>query len=97
MKFLIGISFFIIALVIGYYFIIYLPNQEKAQATFAQQQQQLLVECLYNTNPATEKIWNEHCRIEKREESCDLPQFRADKVKESRVFMVEQCHKIYNQ
>lgn len=69
---LIGISALIIAIAIGYYFVIAIPNRDKLKQSLLQDQVDRRDECLQNAMNYYRTTWDRACEEEGLEANCIL-------------------------
>ena len=108
-KIIIAWSFFVIALSIGYYFVIFLPTKERLANELKQQQiedQQILDRkhfeqlqaCIDTANENTRARWDLNCLDygkDKKEAGCTLPGAIADVFTKENTDAQELCIKKY--
>ena len=87
---LVGFSFF-------YYFIIFLPQRERARIEKAVEMEEKRNICLQAAAAAGSTLWNAACFELGREESCQLPSELADPMDENLRYVRDECFKKYPQ
>jgi hypothetical protein len=105
-KNLTAISFLIIALSIGYYFVVFLPNQEKQkqeadlkiETTKAEREQAKkrdLEYCIEAAHDHYVSNWNLGCKNLERQDDCELPGLLSEKYTKEYNDDQELCIKKY--
>ncbi len=103
---LVGIAAIIVALAVGYYFVIYLPEKDKAQEAAAQQaaqkaQQKIALDaCLSSADTTYTTNWNSACKsngLDKKTDGCTLPADNANEINNSRTQARDDCFKEFPQ
>jgi hypothetical protein len=105
---LLGIAGLIIALSVGYYFVIFLPKnaEEKLkQAEDAKTQERVseyyrqasIDKCFTEAEAGYTSNWNTSCKLNGLKELCSLPSSDADTIEELRKVRKEECLKRYPQ
>ena len=105
---LFAISALIIALSIGYYFVIFLPQKEQKKINLQKQMQTetenkrnsdrvSLDSCLGNANNASYDNWNKYCEIEGLKKDCNLPNYQSEKINNYTKELKDECFKKYPQ
>ena len=92
-----SISALIIALSIGYYFVIFLPQKEEGKKADSNRNKALLDICLSTTETDYFDYWNKLCEKEKLEDDCGLSKYSADIANEFKKDSKEECFKKYPQ
>ena len=107
-TFLLAVSALIIALSVGYYFVIFLPQREQEKINLQKQLQAeaenkrksdkvSLNSCLDAANNASYENWNKYCEIEGLKKDCNLPNDQSEKVNNHTKELKEECFKKYPQ
>jgi hypothetical protein len=101
---LLGIAGLIIALSIGYYFVIYIPQKDRLKEESAKQLQQqveanrvLLNNCLISAEVRGSNFWDSECEGKGLKEDCRLPTYNADRVDNHIKDDKNECFKKYPQ
>ncbi len=107
-TFLLAVSALIIALSVGYYFVIFLPQTEQEKINLQKQIQTetenkrnsdrvSLSSCLDAANNASHENWNKYCEIEGLKKDCNLPSYQSEKVNNYTKELKDECFKKYPQ
>lgn len=105
---LLSVAALIVALSIGYYFVIFLPQkeqekiqQEKQKNTAMEEKKTneklLLNYCLEDAEKSYNYNWNKTCSTQRLEDECNLPSNMADSIDNYRKQQKDECFKKYPQ
>ncbi len=101
---ILSIAALIVALSIGYYFVIYLPQKDRLKEESAKQLQQqieankmLLNNCLVSAETWGSEFWASECKSQGLKKDCRLPTDFADRVDSKVKGNKDECFKKYPQ
>ena len=101
---ILSIAALIVALSIGYYFVIYLPQKDRLKEESIKQSQQqaeankmLLNRCLVSAETRGSEFWDSECESQGLKKDCRLPTYNADRVDSHIKDNKNECFKRYPQ
>lgn len=108
MNKLIPISMLIVALSLGYYFVIFLPQKEsqrllreesirKQEVNEAKERQRQLNFCLTAAEFSKDNFWDRECESRGLTENCSLPAYNADRVDDTHKEDRNECFRKFSQ
>ena len=103
-----AVAFLIIALSIGYYFVIYIPQKDKnaleqkkleqsTKNSEVQQNKISLANCLSNAEVSYTAYWNSECKTRGLKDNCSLPIVNLNIIQKNLTDNKNDCFKRYPQ